>query len=106
MNIAVDGHQASLYHQCWKRWGQDAQIFMLIEEAAELVQAGCKFTRNGNIEGLAEEMADTLIMIEQICQELGLEKRVTDARKLKLARLESRLRQALESPAKVVSHTQ
>lgn len=47
-------------------YGLDGQLGILQEECAELIQAVSKFHRNGMETLMVEEMADVLIMIDQI----------------------------------------
>lgn len=48
-------------------WGTDAQLRQLDEELGELIVASCKVQRNKRFsENFHEEIADVLIMIEQI----------------------------------------
>lgn len=57
-----------LYNTAWKHWGGETQLDMLIEEMAELTQALLKARRNGVMfsYGVAEELADVCICIEQV----------------------------------------
>jgi len=58
-----------LYRKAYRTWGIGAQMDMVIEEAAELIQAIRKSDRNGILreqENLVEEMVDVEIMIEQM----------------------------------------
>lgn len=61
--------QTTLYKKALKKWGQEAQLQMIQEECAELIQAVSKILRKGDqphlIMNLAEELADVEIMIEQ-----------------------------------------
>jgi len=47
-------------------YGLDGQLGILQEECAELIQAVIKYHRNGMEALMVEEMADVLIMIDQI----------------------------------------
>lgn len=54
--------------ECVDTWGVDTQLFMLVEECGELLQAVSKVRRNGTTEAqdnLEEEVADVLIMLYQ-----------------------------------------
>lgn len=71
-------------------YGSNNQLIQLAEESAELTQAALKYRRahwanpidleamRVTRHNLMEEMADTLIMIEQICWLLGREQGVKD----------------------------
>jgi len=61
------------YHKLFKdavdKWGVDAQLNMVIEECAELIQAVTKVKRHENektIDNLIEEAADVEIMLSQL----------------------------------------
>lgn len=48
-------------------YGQDAQLWMVIEEMSELSKEICKFKRGkDNFLEIADEMADVYIMLEQL----------------------------------------
>lgn len=53
-------------------FGVDSQLDMAIEEMSELTKEICKIKRNeegsihGSLDALAEEMADVIIMLEQL----------------------------------------
>lgn len=92
MNLVTKGDERSLFHQAWKMWGERTQVLMLVEESSELAHAGCRYLRDGRtIVLLAEEIADTLLTIEQVVQELDMEKAVMLQRDRKLVRLQSLL---------------
>lgn len=58
-----------LYKAAVQAWGVEAQLGMLMEECAELIQAANKVLRKGENSDwrhLAQEMADVEIMIEQL----------------------------------------
>lgn len=88
-----------LYEEVAKEWGSEAQLGMAQEECAELIQAISKFNRGkrygnlgmGQIEHLAEEIADVQIMCEQIILMFGLQTDVQATRSRKLRRLKQRL---------------
>lgn len=81
-------------------FGLTAQLGMLQEEAAEVIQVVNKLRRNGvNDSGtiimLAEEMADLEIMMEQIRYAIDwmeLDKKIIKAKTFKLQRLDTRVR--------------
>lgn len=48
-------------------FGKDAQLWMVVEEMSELLKEICKFMRGKeNQLQIADEMADVLIMLEQL----------------------------------------
>lgn len=64
-----------LFQNAIAKWGFDAQLLMVIEENTELIEQLnkinkdiCHYKRNRaiNKEGLTEEIADVLIMLEQL----------------------------------------
>lgn len=85
-----------LYRQAVKQWGIVPQYLQLTEEMAELTVMVHHLIR-GRIrdpkhdEGLAEEIADVEICLEQFRDILGNYLAVEKARDLKLKRLEERL---------------
>lgn len=94
-----------LYHTCWTHWGAQSQIDIAIEEMAELTQALLKTRRNGyphfsSSGAVIEELADTVICLEQLLEEIERFGKTYEYRAVKddkLLRLESRL---MESMAK------
>lgn len=80
-----------LYQKALKLWGPTAQVFMLMEEIGELMQAVSKYYRKPsaeNKEHLAEEIADVEIMLEQMRVVLDVkEKDIQKQKKHKLDRL-------------------
>ena len=85
-----------LYARAWRKWGPDSQLDMVIEEAAELIQAVNKVKRYGykakNLDHLAEEVTDVAIMLEQTVEVLDLRTACRHHAKVKLARLAGRLK--------------
>jgi len=73
------------------KWGEDAQIAMIQEEAIELSLALHKFrTRGGSIEDVIDELADMKIMLAQA--EIMLPKDAVNNRvAYKMKRLKGRL---------------
>lgn len=74
-------------------YGEAPQKLMLIEEMAELTKEICKnFRGKNNKTEITEEIADVLIMIEQIKIILGItDKDVMQTMNYKIERLEERL---------------
>lgn len=72
-------------------WGIDAQVFMAIEEMAELTNALCKMKRGRTKpEDIITEIADVQIMMEQLRLFFGKEE-VDTERNRKLVRLHDRM---------------
>ena len=86
-----------LYKKALLKWGPDLQLGMLQEECAELIVAINKLRRTGDpssLGKLAEEIADVLIMTEQIeihLANLGYVRTVSNMKELKLSRLKKTL---------------
>lgn len=87
----------------WKQWGSDAQMDMVIEEAAELIHAILRTRRNGLLwaYAISEEIADLLICLQQV--EIEMRRipwfwyQVQKIHAAKLARLRDRLEEAREA---------
>lgn len=85
--------EKNIYRQAIEKWGAEGQITMVFEEMAELQKELCKSLRGkeNRIE-IAEEMADVEIMLAQMKLLFNIEEGVKRHKKLKLKRLEERLR--------------
>ena len=66
------------------KYGTQKQSMVAMEECAELIQAISKMQRKGSLNNLIEEMADVLIMIEQLkmmfCIKNSVVEKVVDAK--------------------------
>jgi len=88
--------EKEILQQVMSKWGKQEQLFMLIEESAELISAINRYVRrrdNSFLE-LLEEMADVEILLEQVKMLLciGLDKyQFTKIKRAKLRRLGKRL---------------
>lgn len=80
-----------IYSQAIAKWGINAQLWMVVEECGELMDAIAKYKR-GRVNSLSviEELADVSIMVEQISLYIDRAQflRIKDA---KLQRLSDRL---------------
>ena len=75
-------------------YGPEAQTLMVFEEMAELQKELCKHARGkDNREEIAEEIADVLIMLDQMMILHDCESLVSRCRELKIERLEQRIRE-------------
>lgn len=83
-----------LYRLALDTYGPEAQTVMVFEEMAELQKELCKHARGArNLEAIAEEIADVLIMLEQMVVLHGCEAMVAGEKRRKLSRLEKRLKE-------------
>lgn len=74
------------------KFGAERQIRKLTEEMAELQKAICKWQENeGDVESIAEEIADVRIMLDQMAMLFDVKKKEMEWREKKLERLAERL---------------
>lgn len=78
-----------LYEEALEKWGFDPQLNQLQEECAELIVACNKLRRKGEEAKpmMIDELADVVIMTQQIIQAMGVEQEVDERIKFKLNRL-------------------
>jgi len=81
-----------LAQKAWDLWGLDAQLNMVIEECAELIDAIQKWRRN-RIDSVKvlEEVVDVELMLEQMKVILGMPMLFENIKKNKLEQLEKLL---------------
>lgn len=80
-----------IYEKALTQWGVENQLWMVVEECGELLNAIGKMRRNRvTREDVITELADVSIMCEQIAQYVGYEDFVEE-RERKLLRLRERL---------------
>ena len=86
-------NQNEIYEKAIETYGENAQLDMVIEEMSELIKEICKRKRGkDNHAEIVEEVADVLIMIEQlkiICQ-IG-SKELNEIKWEKIKRLNERI---------------
>lgn len=78
------------------KWGADSQLDMVVEEAAELIQAINKLKRKvstNTIEDLCSKIVDVEIMLAQLKIILDKDNTIEYIREQKLMRLKNRLAQ-------------
>ena len=81
-----------VYKRAIDTYGADMQMVVALEELSELQKEICKCMRgNINLEHMAEEIADVLIMVEQLQQLFLLQDPVSDQMDKKIARLAFRI---------------
>lgn len=84
--------RAEIYTAAINRYGEGAQCVVALEELSECQKEVCKFLRgNGNLEHLAEEIADATIMLEQLRLMFNLNDRVCQVMDEKVQRLYDRI---------------
>lgn len=70
-------YRNSIYKIILDRYGKKMQSIVALEELSECQKEICKLLRDkGNIDHLAEEVADAAIMLEQITQMYGIKDKV------------------------------
>lgn len=81
-----------IFEECVKQWGIKAQMGMVVEECAELIQAISKVNREkpGSVDNLLEELADVELMVEQMRYYFDGNK-IDEWKKLKMERLKVKL---------------
>ena len=73
-------------------YGEDMQLNICIEELSELIKDLCKVKRGiGNLDNIAEEMADVKIIMEQLDIIFGNSDDVNEWYEHKIDRLQKRL---------------
>ena len=84
-----------IYEMAITKYGQMNQIIKAVEEMSELTKELCKLLVNDSkysIEGIAEEIADVTIMMEQLRLIFDINDEVCDMMDSKVKRLENRIR--------------
>ncbi|MBQ4084296.1 MAG: hypothetical protein IJC30_01400 [Alphaproteobacteria bacterium] len=82
-------------------FGDTSQKIMVIEEMSELIKELCKELRDrGNIENIAEEVADVEITLSQIKMIYDIEDAVSKQRDYKLNRFANRMIELKKTGAK------
>jgi len=84
----VEKNKDEIYKLALSTWGLNAQIDMCIEEMSELMQAFSKYKRGiGDVNQIAEEMADVSIMLEQMALAFDCHNKIVWYKQFKLTRL-------------------
>ena len=80
------------------RYGKDKQVYIALEEMAELTKELIKDKRGyDNYEQIVEEIADVEIMMQQLCLIFNCANDVVNMRAKKIERLKTRLENAEKS---------
>ena len=92
MNKILYEERKIIYDRALEQYGPEAQMIVALEELSECQKEICKVLRcKGDMEHLAEEIADATIMLEQMRQLFGLNELVCGKMDEKILRLEQRL---------------
>lgn len=85
------GERIQTYTDAIDTWGIDNQVFMVVEECGEVLNALAKFKR-GRVSksDVITELADASIMMEQMATYFGLEEYINEKER-KLKRLRERI---------------
>lgn len=87
-----------VYRRAIDKYGEDAQLWIVIEEMSELAKEICKFQRGKRCpDDLADEIADVEIMLEQATMIFGVDDLVREHRDAKVKRLKERVRQNMSN---------
>ena len=87
--------RVKLYLRAIRTFGATMQITVAIEEMSELTKELCKAKRGiGNTDHVAEEIADTIIMLEQLQIIFDCNERVAEIKQRKLERLQGRMEES------------
>ena len=85
--------RAKVYTNAYIQYGERNQMVVAIEELSECQKEICKALRgNINEDHLAEEIADAMIMLEQMQMYFGLNEKVEHHMENKIVRLDRKLR--------------
>lgn len=85
-------NEKSICKKALNTYGAEPQITMVFEEMAELQKELCKYLRGkNNIQEIAEEIADTEIMLHQMKILFNIRSQVKENKTYKLKRLEQRM---------------
>ena len=91
-NIMDITQENKIYHDAIEFFGDESQKIMVVEEMSELTKELCKELRGrGDIEHLADELADVEIMLSQIKIIYDIHKTVDEHKDFKLNRLANSL---------------
>ena len=77
-----------VYNMALDHYGFDNQLIVAVEELSEAQKEICKFFRcEGNVDHIAEEVADAFIVLEQVERIFGIRDKVTRYMEKKTLRL-------------------
>ena len=88
----MTSEELKVFSDAIQTFGMQKQILMVFEEMAELQKELCKNMRGAdNCDHIAEEIADVLIMLDQMMLLYDNEERVAEYKAEKVERLRARL---------------
>ena len=94
-------NSADVYGRAVTYYGESSRLLLTIEEMSELIKELCKELRDrGNIENIAEEVADVEITLSQIKMIYDIEDAVSKQRDYKLNRFANRMIELKKTGAK------
>ena len=94
MNEISYSQRLKVYKRAFERYGEEKQCIVALEELSECQKEICKVLRSkGNMDHLAEEVADATICLEQVRIMFGLDKMVCHKMDEKVERLYHRVTQ-------------
>jgi hypothetical protein len=92
MNLYSESERKDVYARALNRWGITNQSVVAIEELSECQKEICKQLRHdGDMEHMAEEIADSIIMLEQLQMIFSIGNLVAHYMDAKIERLDSRI---------------
>ena len=92
MNEISYSRRRQTYTNALIHFGTSAQMIVALEEFSEVSKELCKILRgSGDMEHLAEEIADAIIMLEQLRYFFGLDEKVCKYMDQKIERLDDAL---------------
>lgn len=94
MNKITYEQRVQTYTNALIHFGENSQMIVALEELSECQKEICKLLRgNGNLEHLAEEIADATIMLEQLRLFFQINDQVCQKMDEKVTRLDKRLKE-------------
>ena len=92
MSLFLQKHRAKVHKRAIEKWGCSTQAVVALEEMSELQKEICKhFRGSDNLDAMAEEIADVIIVLEQLQIMLELNEMVEKKLDAKIFRLFGRV---------------
>ena len=90
--MIADEQRVHVYARALDHFGEENQLVVALEELSECQKEICKTLRGYcDVNHLSEEIADSLIMLEQVIYIFGLDEMVDQQVDRKILRLEDRI---------------